>query len=248
MSSSRGAFWFDRGDLESRLPRKLPEPADVLLADQRGEGLQHHFVLWTLPDRKGVWHPGDIWWWVLGILIKRIFPVFTTTNCSPHLETVCASQGPTFTARAWHHSAATSRPRSIWPPRATSCCCGGHLTTAPTAEASTSDTWVSIKVCIQFIIIFSFYWCIYTAKISKNHGSYRFAVFIFVLMPKEEWIFTQHSQEHLEHLMCDPMIFIIRCFWGAGGFGFGLVIMLTAGYVFHWQNEEARHAVLHSLI
>lgn len=45
MSSSRGALRFDRGDPESRLPRKLPQPADVLLADQRGEGLQHHFVL-----------------------------------------------------------------------------------------------------------------------------------------------------------------------------------------------------------
>lgn len=45
MSSSRGAFRFDRGDPESRLPRKLPQPADVLLADQRGEGLQHHSVL-----------------------------------------------------------------------------------------------------------------------------------------------------------------------------------------------------------
>lgn len=90
MSSSRGAFWFDRGDPESRLPRKLPEPADVLLADQCGEGLQHHFVLWTLPDRKGVWHPGDIWWWVLGSLLKWNFLVFPSANCSPHWETVCA--------------------------------------------------------------------------------------------------------------------------------------------------------------
>lgn len=76
---------------------------------------------------------------------------------------VCVSQVQTFTARAWHRSAATSRPPLIWPPRATSCCCDGRQTTAPTAEASTSDTWVSIKVCIQFIKIFS-YQCIHTAK------------------------------------------------------------------------------------
>lgn len=77
MSSSRGAVWFNRGDPESRLPWKLPEPPDVLLADQRREGLQHHFALWTLSNRKGVWHPGNIWWWVLGTWINCHFIVCT---------------------------------------------------------------------------------------------------------------------------------------------------------------------------
>lgn len=89
-------------------------------------------------------------------------------NCVP----VCV-QVQTFTARAWRHSAATSKHPSAWPPRATSSCCGGRPITAPTDEASTSDTWVSIKVCIQLITILSFFWCFFLNEKSrgdKNHG------------------------------------------------------------------------------
>lgn len=64
MSSPWGAFWLNRGNLESRLPWKLRQLSDVLLADKRGERLQHHSALWTVSDRKRVWHLGNIWWWV----------------------------------------------------------------------------------------------------------------------------------------------------------------------------------------
>lgn len=63
MSGPRGAFRLDRGDFKPGLPRQLPQPPDVLLADQRGEGLQHHAALWAFPDWKGVWHLGNIWWY-----------------------------------------------------------------------------------------------------------------------------------------------------------------------------------------
>lgn len=62
MSGPRGAFWLDGGDFKPGLPRQLPQPPDVLLADQRGEGLQHHAALWAFPDWKGVWYLGNIWW------------------------------------------------------------------------------------------------------------------------------------------------------------------------------------------
>lgn len=77
-----------------------------------------------------------------------------------------------FTARAWRRSAATLKHPSAWPPQATSSCCGGRPIMAPTGEASTLDTWVSIKVCIQLITIFSFFWCFLSEKPSgdKNHG------------------------------------------------------------------------------
>lgn len=45
MSRQRGSVRLDRCDPESGLPRQLPQPSDVLVDDQRGEGLQHHTAL-----------------------------------------------------------------------------------------------------------------------------------------------------------------------------------------------------------
>jgi len=91
MSGQRGALRLHGGDPEPGLPRPLPQPADVLVADQRGEGLQHDAALRALPDGEGVRHPGDIWWWVLLLRSTGKTPLARHKRCVCVSVSVCVS-------------------------------------------------------------------------------------------------------------------------------------------------------------
>ena len=54
MPRQQSALRLHGGHPEPGVPRELPQPADVLLAHQRGEGLQHLTALRALPYGEGV--------------------------------------------------------------------------------------------------------------------------------------------------------------------------------------------------